>query len=100
MQDVNLTYLIFTLASLVYILMLVGYKYEFPLLYENWYDKLPNNRLKKILQQDYCELCTVFHTSQTVSVITAIILQLPFVYIITLGVLISAIVLVTLRITK
>lgn len=70
-------------ALFVYFLILAARKHEFPLAYENWYDKLSDsNPVKKVLPKDFCLLCFATQCSLIVAVIIALVLATPLWHII------------------
>lgn len=66
---------IIIVIGVVYFGLLTAKKHNFPLHYENWYDNLKNSTLKKILPENYCELCFITQSSVIVSAILAILLH-------------------------
>jgi len=70
-----ITHIVIT-SLLVFFILLTATKHNFPLNYENWYDKLSDgNIVKKILPKDYCLLCFVTQCSLMVAVIIALLLS-------------------------
>lgn len=70
-------------AGLIYFLILVARKHEFPLNYENWYDELSDeNLVKKVLPKDFCLLCFATQCSLILAVILALVLATPLWHII------------------
>lgn len=67
---------IIVVIGVVYWMLLTGRKHNFPIKYENWYDKLKDGTLVKyVLPKDFCLLCYVTQCSVMVSLITALLLN-------------------------
>lgn len=69
---------IIVVIGTVYWLLLTARKHNFPIKYENWYDKLSDDySVKSVLPKDFCTLCFVTQCSIMVSFITALVLAQP-----------------------